>query len=104
MYLANAGFIVDTLAGGADAVDFVRSATPDLVVLDLGLPDLDGWEIARRLKYDEQTRGSPSLLSAAARCSTSKRAPCEPAATSTWRNRAHPNACWRRFENFFPKK
>lgn len=61
MYLANAGFIVHTLAGGADAVDFVRSAAPDLVVLDLGLPDLDGWEVARRLKYDEQTRRIPII-------------------------------------------
>jgi DNA-binding response OmpR family regulator len=58
-FLCDHGFSVHTLAGGAHAVDFVRSATPDLVVLDLGLPDLDGWEVARRLKSDEHTRQIP---------------------------------------------
>ena len=58
-YLSGAGFTVHTLAGGAHAVDVIRSSTPDLVVLDLGLPDLDGWEVARRLKSDEQTQRIP---------------------------------------------
>lgn len=58
-YLAGEGFSVHTLAGGAHAVEFVRSASPDLVVLDLGLPDVDGWEVARRLKSDEQTKMIP---------------------------------------------
>jgi len=61
MYLAGAGFDVHTLAGGNHAVDFVRSATPDLVVLDLGLPDLDGWEVARRLKADDKTKRIPII-------------------------------------------
>jgi two-component system, cell cycle response regulator DivK len=61
MYLSGAGFDVHTLAGGSHAVDFVRTATPDLVVLDLGLPDLDGWEVARRLKSDEQTKRIPII-------------------------------------------
>jgi DNA-binding response OmpR family regulator len=61
LYLSERGFRVHTLAGGGHAVDFVRSATPDLVVLDLGLPDLDGWEIARRLKSDKETRDIPII-------------------------------------------
>ena len=61
IYLSGAGFDVHTLPGGAHALDFVRSASPDLVVLDLGLPDLDGWEVARRLKSDEQTKRIPII-------------------------------------------
>ena len=61
IYLSGEGFDVHTLSGGSHAVDFVRSLTPDLVVLDLGLPDLDGWEVARRLKSDEQTKRIPII-------------------------------------------
>ena len=58
-YLSGAGFSVRTLAGGDHAVDVVRSSAPDLVVLDLGLPDVDGWEVARRLKADHETKSIP---------------------------------------------
>jgi two-component system cell cycle response regulator DivK len=61
LYLAGAGFDVHTLDGGSHAVDFVRTASPDLVVLDLGLPDLDGWEVARRLKADDKTKQIPII-------------------------------------------
>ena len=61
MYLSGAGFDVHTLAGGSNALDFVRSTTPDLVVLDLALPDLDGWEVARRLKSHEETKRVPII-------------------------------------------
>ena len=58
-YLSGAGFNVHTLSGGEHAVDVARSSAPDLVVLALGLPDVDGWEVARRLKADDQTKGIP---------------------------------------------
>lgn len=61
MYLSGAGFDVEALGGGIDALEFARSSSPDLVVLDLGLPDVDGWEVARQLKSDEQTRGIPII-------------------------------------------
>ena len=54
IYLSGKGFNVHTFEGGADALAFVQSSSPDLVVLDLGLPDVDGWEVARRLKNDAQ--------------------------------------------------
>jgi len=61
LYLSGKGFDVLALDGGADALEFAKSSTPDLVVLDLGLPDIDGWEVARRLKNDEQTRDIPII-------------------------------------------
>ncbi len=44
------GFEIETAATGRDALDVVRSSPPDLVVLDVMLPDLDGFEVARRLR------------------------------------------------------
>jgi DNA-binding response OmpR family regulator len=61
LYLSGAGFRVHAVGSGADALDFVRESTPDLVVLDLGLPDVDGWEVARRLKSDAHTRAIPII-------------------------------------------
>lgn len=60
-YLVAKGFHVHAFDGGADALDFAKSSAPDLVVLDLGLPDVDGWEVARRLRGDAQTRTIPII-------------------------------------------
>ncbi len=46
-YLADAGYRVSTASTGGEAVRQVRAITPDLVVLDLGLPDIDGLDVAR---------------------------------------------------------
>ena len=48
--LEHAGFAVETASDGQKALDAVRSQHPDLVVLDLGLPGLDGLEVTRRLR------------------------------------------------------
>jgi len=61
LYLSGKGFNVHTFEGGADALAFVQSSSPDLVVLDLGLPDVDGWEVARRLKNDAHTKDIPII-------------------------------------------
>ena len=49
-YLQHAGFAVLTTSDGVDALTLAREQRPDLVVLDLGLPRLDGLEVARRLR------------------------------------------------------
>ena len=60
-YLSSKGFRVHAFDGGVDALAFATSARPDLVVLDLGLPDVDGWEVARCLRRDAQTRDIPII-------------------------------------------
>ena len=61
LYLSGKGFRVHTFDGGVDALAFAKSSAPDLVVLDLGLPDVDGWEVARRLKSDAHTKDIPII-------------------------------------------
>jgi CheY-like chemotaxis protein len=55
------GFRVIEASDGQSALNIAGDALPDLVVLDLGLPGLDGWEIARRLKTDSWTKGIPVI-------------------------------------------
>src|SRR3954462_8122333 len=50
MYLKNAGYTVRTSATGGEALTQVATDPPDLVVLDLMLPDIDGVEICRRIR------------------------------------------------------
>jgi len=61
LYLSGKGFRVHGFDGGTDALAFAKSSVPDLVVLDLGLPDVDGWEVARRLKHDDHTKDIPII-------------------------------------------
>ena len=46
---------------GASAIALARAEHPDLVILDLGMPGMDGWEAARRLKADPQTADIPII-------------------------------------------
>jgi DNA-binding response OmpR family regulator len=61
-YLAQAGFQVTTAYAGATAMRAVRAERPDLLVLDLMLPDQDGIEIARALRADPVTASLPIIM------------------------------------------
>ena len=50
MVLGQSGFEVHTVANGTDGVEAVRRYQPVMVTLDLGLPDIDGFEVARRIR------------------------------------------------------
>ena len=52
MYLQAEGFTVETAGSGREALDKVRQAKPDLLVLDLMMPEIDGWEVCRRLRKE----------------------------------------------------
>lgn len=53
--LNQAGFEVYTASNGAAGVEAVRTHNPDIVTLDLGLPDIDGFEVARRIRLFSDT-------------------------------------------------
>jgi two-component system cell cycle response regulator DivK len=60
-FLGFSGFHVIEASNGLEAVEKTTSALPDIVVMDLSLPVLDGWEATRRLKADPRTRHIPVL-------------------------------------------
>ena len=69
------GFEVMVARDGAQGVETARRERPDLVLMDLGLPVLDGWEATRRLKRAAETRAIPVVaLSAHAMAGERERA------------------------------
>jgi two-component system, OmpR family, alkaline phosphatase synthesis response regulator PhoP len=52
LYLSKEGYRVHTARDGQEALEIARRLKPDLVVLDLMMPRLDGWEVCRRLRKD----------------------------------------------------
>jgi len=60
--LGLAGFEVKVATNGAEAVDWAKTLLPDLIVMDLRLPGLDGWEATRRLKNQPETKHIPIVV------------------------------------------
>jgi DNA-binding response OmpR family regulator len=47
---------------GANGLDEIRNSLPDLVLLDLMMPDMDGWEVYQQMKAEEATRQIPVII------------------------------------------
>lgn len=60
--LTRAGFEVKVAMSGAQAVDWAKTLLPDLIVMDLILPGLDGFEATRRLKSQPETKHIPIVV------------------------------------------
>jgi two-component system phosphate regulon response regulator PhoB len=60
--LQRAGYDVIPAYNGSDAIDIARRDIPDLIILDLMLPGMDGTEVTRRLKADTKTAGIPIIM------------------------------------------
>src|SRR5687767_10609900 len=60
-FLTRAGFSVEEACTGDQALRAVRDRPPDLVLLDINLPDLDGFEVCRRIKSDPETARLPVI-------------------------------------------
>ena len=58
-YLQFSGFEVAEATNGLEAIDKTLELMPDIILMDLALPRMDGWEATRRLKTDERTRKIP---------------------------------------------
>ena len=60
-YLKYAGFRVAEACNGLEALDIANELIPDVILMDLALPGMDGWEATRRLKAAERTRRIPVI-------------------------------------------
>ncbi len=58
-YLTFSGYEVIEAKNGIEAVEAALGRMPDIIIMDLSLPVMDGWEATRRLKADERTRRIP---------------------------------------------
>ena len=59
--LVRNGFEVAIAVDGQQGVDMATSERPDLILMDMSLPVMDGWEATRRVKADPATRGIPVI-------------------------------------------
>jgi CheY-like chemotaxis protein len=60
-HLASVGYDVMPAATGLEALTLASTWMPEVIVLDLGLPDIDGWEVARQLKAGPGTAAIPII-------------------------------------------
>ena len=60
--LEDEGYEVLTARNGEDAIALAHERRPDLVLLDVAMPGLDGYEVTRRLRADAATSGTPVVL------------------------------------------
>ncbi|MEW5926973.1 MAG: response regulator [Gemmatimonadota bacterium] len=60
--LREAGYEVYTAPNGARGLELARERTPDVVLLDLMLPRVDGWEVLGRLRLDPRTASIPAVI------------------------------------------
>jgi CheY-like chemotaxis protein len=59
--LARRGFTVLIASDGRQGLAIAQAEQPDLILMDLGMPDLDGWECTRQLKHDQRTAAIPVI-------------------------------------------
>jgi len=57
----DSGYRVTCIQDGQGALDWLETNHPDLILLDLSLPEIDGWEVARQLKASDRTAKIPII-------------------------------------------
>jgi len=62
LILESGGYRVIPVLSGEEALKAVSSARPDLILLDINMPGMDGWEILKLLKVDDETQGIPVAM------------------------------------------
>jgi DNA-binding response OmpR family regulator len=66
-YVSNAGYEYETASNGQEALDKIKNEVPDLVLLDLMMPGINGFETCRRIRENEKTKKLPVLIITALR-------------------------------------
>lgn len=60
--LEKEGFEVERVQTGAEGIKKAKEHKPDLILLDIMLPDISGWELSKELKEDKETKGIPIVM------------------------------------------
>ena len=59
LFLSNAGFLTLSAFSGEEALEKTFKEKPDLILLDIMMPKIDGWEVLRRIKNDPEAQNTP---------------------------------------------
>ncbi len=62
LILLRKGYEVKGICGGRPGLDAIKQESPDLILLDLMMPDMDGWEVYQQLKAFENTKNIPVIV------------------------------------------
>jgi len=62
MILERRGFIVKGAHGGRQGLEMIFADPPDLILLDLMMPDIEGWDVYQQIKANEATSGIPVIV------------------------------------------
>jgi DNA-binding response OmpR family regulator len=62
LILGRKGFDLVGAVGGREGLETVRRVKPDLVLLDLMMPDMDGWEVYQQMKADDELKDTPVIV------------------------------------------
>jgi two-component system, OmpR family, response regulator VicR len=62
LILSRRGFDIRGANGGKEGLEIIRKEHPDLVLLDLMMPEMDGWEVYQNMKADEATKNIPVIV------------------------------------------
>ena len=62
MVLESVGFQVEAATDGEEGIKKAKEIKPDLILLDIMMPGIDGWETLKRLKRDPETQGIPVVI------------------------------------------
>lgn len=62
LILSRKGYEVIGAAGGREGLDTIREVIPDLVLLDLMMPDIEGWDVYQQMRAEEATRHIPVIV------------------------------------------
>ena len=62
LILSRKGYDVIGAAGGREGLDTIREVIPDLVLLDLMMPDIEGWDVYQQIRADEKTKHIPVIV------------------------------------------
>lgn len=62
LILGRRGFEVKGANGGVEGLEKIHTEAPDLILLDLMMPDMDGWEVYQQIKADEKTKKIPVIV------------------------------------------
>jgi two-component system cell cycle response regulator DivK len=90
---SNRGYQVHEVRDGVEAIRIARREVPDMILLDLGLPQRDGYEVMERLKVTGSTEKIPVVVVSASLPPRNKKRPNESGRSLMWRNQLRLTLC-----------